>query len=580
MTTTDSNINDLQQKLIAHLGFIYPEHNIDEISQQCLAALGARLNQDKVPTEHLWSEEDVLLITYGNTLRRYAEKPLQTLQTFLKQHLKNIVSCVHILPFFPYSSDDGFAVIDYTEVNPELGDWGDINEIGQEFKLMADLVINHASSQSRWFKNFQYNKSPGNDYFFEASPEDDLSQVVRPRTNPLLRAVETPEGIKHVWCTFGHDQVDLDFSKPHVLLEFIKIIAFYMEQGAQWIRLDAVAFLWKQAGTSSLHLPQTHEVIKLIRLLMEHKNPHAVLITETNVPNRENLTYFGNCNEAHLIYNFSLPPLVLNALMSGNCKYLKSWMMSMPPAPMGCTYLNFTASHDGIGLRPAEGLLSDTELAALIETMQSFGAKISSRIGPNGQEKPYEINISLFDAMQGTHQGLDDWQIQRFICSQTIMLSLEGVPAFYLPSLLATPNDLDKVQATQHNRAINRPNLNINDVNSQLEDSDSSRYKVFNHLQQLILTRREQAAFHPNATQFTLHIKDEIFAFWRQSMYRDQSIFCIHNLSNTPQEISLADLNLINTDNWLDLISQQKLDNLYQTMTLSPYQCLWLTNKF
>ncbi len=577
---TETAIHDeFLARVAAHLEQLYPDENIALLTQQCLSTLGKSASKTVVDQSTLWSEQDTVLITYGDSLREAGEKPLHTLKKFLHDYLTNTVSVVHILPFFPYSSDDGFAVIDYTEVDPVLGDWNDISHIAQEFKLMVDLVINHTSSQSRWFKNFQYGKDPGKDYFYQASPEYDLSMVVRPRTNPLLRPIETAEGIKYVWCTFSHDQIDVDFSNPKVLLEFISIIARYFDQGACWVRLDAVAFLWKQIGTPCIHLPETHEAIKLLRLLVEYKNSEAVLITETNVPNHENLTYFGNCNEAHLIYNFSLPPLILHALMSGNSEHLKSWLMSMPPAPMGCTYLNFTASHDGIGLRPAEGLLSDEELSTLVNTMQNFGGKISRRTGNDGTEKPYEINISLFEAMKGTNSGTDQWQIERFLCSQIIMMSLEGIPGFYIHSLFATPNDLNKLLAMQQNRSINRKNWDYSELLTLLKNPESASAKIFNELTRLIKIRKKQPAFHPNATQFTLHLKSELFGYWRQSARRDQSIFCINNLSDLPQELHLADINLINTEQWTDLIGTQPIDDLYGMLTLKPYQCIWLTNK-
>ena len=569
----------LKHKVAVHLKFLYPEAGIAALIEQCIAALGEPAVVEAAIPSALWSENDVLLITYGNSIREQGKHPLHTLQDFLHTYLKDVVSAVHILPFFPYSSDDGFAVIDYLRVDPELGDWPDVQAIAEDFKLMVDLVINHASSQSHWFKNFQYGKDPGRDYFFQAEPHFDTSMVVRPRTSALLRAVETADGIKHVWCTFSHDQVDWDFTNPEVLLEFLRIIGRYFDAGAQWVRLDAVAFLWKQLGTSCIHLPQTHEVVKLLRLLLEYKNPHSVLITETNVPNNENLTYFGNVNEAHMIYNFSLPPLVLHALMSADSKYLKNWAMSMPPAPMGCTYLNFTASHDGIGLRPAEGLLPQTEIDALVNIMQTFGGRVTSRTGDDGVEKPYEINISLFDAMKGCFDGTDQWQVQRFLCSQTIMLSLEGIPGFYIHSLFGTPNDLDKLEATQHNRSINRKNWNQSELLQLITDANSAHYQIFNELCRLIRLRRQQPAFHPNATQYTLHLNPQVFAFWRQSLQRDQSIFCLHNLSALPQPISLVDINLIGLDKWRDLISGRAVEDIYGEWVLEPYQCIWLTNR-
>ncbi|MGC9503292.1 sugar phosphorylase [Baaleninema sp.] len=527
-----------------------------------------------------WSQKNILLITYGDSLKRQGEKPLVTLERFLTEYLSDTITGVHILPFFPYSSDDGFAVIDYLKVNPELGDWNDIKTIAEHFNLMVDLVINHVSSQSRWFEEFKRGEKPGRDYFITVDPDTDLSNVVRPRSSPLLVPVETTEGEKYVWATFSEDQIDVNFANPDVLIEFVKILLFYVRIGAKYVRLDAIGYLWKSIETSCIHLPQTHAVIKVLREILQFVDPEVALITETNVPNRENLSYFGNRNEAHTIYNFSLPPLLLNALLQGKSDHLKTWMMSMPPAPLGCAYLNFTASHDGIGLRPTEGLLTEDEYEALIATMKRFGGEISMRRRPDGTESPYEINISLFDALKGTVKGEDHWQIQRFLCAQTIMMSVEGIPAFYIHSLLATPNDKENVKRTGRKRSINRHQWDYDELLDRLEHPDTPQSIVLQELRRLLAIRRRQSAFHPNATQYTLHLKRALFGFWRQSIHRDQSIFSIHNLSDRVQKLHLSEINLVCTDPWCDLISGRIISDIYDTLTLEPYQSVWLTNKF
>ncbi|NEQ31600.1 MAG: alpha-amylase [Leptolyngbya sp. SIO4C5] len=528
-----------------------------------------------------WSQDNVLLIAYGdNIYSQKDEKPLVTLDRFLEKYLKDTITGVHILPFFPYSSDDGFAVIDYLQVNPELGEWQDIKRISSQFNLMVDFVVNHVSSECKWFKQFKQGKKPGCDYFVEVDPSEDLSAVVRPRSTPVLVKVDTVNGEKHVWATFSEDQIDVNFANPDVLIEYLAILLFYIQAGARYVRLDAVGFLWKEIGTPCIHLRQTHAIIRLMREVLQMIDPGIAIITETNVPNRENLSYFGNRNEAHMIYNFSLPPLLLNALLQGKSEHLKTWMMSMPPAPLGCAYFNFTASHDGIGLRPAEGLLAEDEYHALLETMQKFGGKISMRKQPDGSESPYEVNISLFDALKGTVAGEDEWQIERFICSQTLMMSLEGIPAFYIHSLLATPNDHDHVQRTGRNRSINRRRWEYEELEAQLQNPDSTHAIVLKELCRLIKIRRQQGAFHPNATQYTLHpLNPALFAFWRQSVTRDQSIFSIHNLSKEPQELQLGHLNLVSTDTWCDLISGDRFEDFEAVHVLQPYQSLWITNK-
>lgn len=575
-----SGCQELLNRVTEHLQQIYPEQENRDLAAQLVETIGVSA-QVQVPQAHQnnWNQGDVVLITYGDSIVSEGEKPLVTLHKFLNDYLTGVVNAVHILPFTPYSSDDGFAVIDYLQVNDALGDWDNITAIADDFKLMADLVINHASSRSRWFQNYKNGLEPGASFFIEEDPEVDTALVVRPRNSPLLNPVQTIDGEKHVWCTFSPDQVDLNFRNPVVLSEFVNIIARYMDWGVKIFRLDAVAFLWKELGTRCVHLKQTHEIIKLLRTLVEFRDPMAIIITETNVPNRENLTYFGNANEAHVIYNFSLPPLLVYTLVTGNCRHLKTWMMSMPPAQNGTAYLNFIASHDGIGLRPAEDLLSDEELREFVGTMESFGGMVTLRRGPDGQDKPYEVNISLIDALKGcVANGPDPWRLQRFICAHAIMLALEGIPALYIHSFVGTENDYEKVQNTGRNRSINRHVWEYEALQSALALDESLHKEVFDEVRRIIRIRRKQPAFHPNVTQFTLHLGTEIFAFWRQSMKRDQSIFAINNISSEPQSLSLAELNLIGTDSWWDLISGDEVDNHLATITLAPYQSLWLTN--
>ncbi|MBE1300727.1 MAG: alpha-amylase [Alteromonadaceae bacterium] len=573
----------LKQKLVQQLEVIYEDVTInrafetlaDELLQ--LMRLDKEIEQPK-PYSNNWDENDVILITYGDSVITEGEKPLNTLKTFMDKCLGDTVNSVHILPFFPYSSDDGFAVIDYSSVNESLGGWQDVSDIAKDRRLMSDLVINHCSSRSAWFQNFVRGEGTGSDYFFTASPEDALSNVVRPRTSPLLRETETKKGIKHVWCTFSHDQVDFDFRNPEVLKAFVKIIRQYMDAGVTIFRMDAVAFLWKIVGSPSINLPQTHEVIRLLRSLIEHVDPNAVIITETNIPNTQNLTYFGNANEAHCIYNFSLPPLLVNTLITGNCLYLKRWLMSMPPAQNGTTYFNFIASHDGIGLRPAEGLLSDDEIGTLINTMKDFGGCISWRTNTDGSQKAYEINIALFDALQGTTEGKDNWGLERFICAHAIMLGLEGIPGIYIHSMLGTHNDYEKLKNTHHNRSINRHRWDWELLQENLESEQNHHSMVLSRMKQLIDIRRKQPAFHPNAIQFTLHLGLQLFGFWRQSLDRQQSIFCVSNITDEPQVLRLGELNLIATNEWRDLITGVELCDITEEVSLAPYQTVWLSN--
>ena len=573
--------NKLHIEIEAHLGAIYQDEEVENVSRLTTELIELMGLQDKEVIENRnvnhWDETDSLVITYGDSVLLDDEKPLRTLNRFLDKYCRSSISGVHILPFYPFTSDDGFSVLDYSSVNESLGDWEDINAIANNYSLMADLVVNHCSARSPWFENFIKGRDPGRGFFYTASPDDDLSTVVRPRTNDLLREVETSEGTQYVWCTFSHDQVDLNFRNPAVLKQFVSIIKQYLDNGIRIFRLDAIAFLWKEIGTNCLNLEQTHEMVRLFRTLIEQAQHDAIIITETNIPNRENLEYFGNADEAHCVYNFSLPPLLVNTLVTGSCGYLKQWMMSMPPARNGTAYFNFVASHDGIGLRPAEGLLSDAEINSLVKTMQGFGGHVSWRALDDGNSKPYEINIALIDALQGTVRGADDLGLQRFVCAHAIMLALEGIPAIYIHSLVGTHNDHQRVENSGHNRAINRHQWNYTKLEEALADQNSSHYIVYNQLKQLLKIRRQQSAFHPNATQFTLHLGDQLFGFWRQSLDRQQSVFCISNISDQGQTLTLADINLIDNEQWHDLISGQPCSG-GNGIEMEPYQTVWITN--
>ncbi|WP_373634817.1 alpha-amylase family glycosyl hydrolase [Yoonia sp. SS1-5] len=569
--------------LSARVARIYPDLDADILASKIIDAFWPegthRRKRGRTPSNALWSQSDALLITYGNSLIDGMHKPLDLMNDFLRRYLRGSLNGVHILPFFPFTSDDGFAVSDFRAVNPQLGDWPDINRIADEFKLMSDLVLNHVSSQGNWFNAYRQGQPPYDKFFFEASPDDDLSMVVRPRTTPLLREVETINGPRHVWCTFSHDQIDVDFRNPEVLLEFLRIIRLHVDNGVEIIRLDAVAFVWKEVGSPSIHLRQTHEIVKLLRLLCDFAQEPIILLTETNVPKAENLSYFGNRDEAHVIYNFPLPPLILHAMMSGTAKHLAKWQRAMPPAPLGCAYLNFTASHDGIGMRPAEGLLSPDDQAAVIATVKDVGGLVSMRALPDGGEAPYELNTTFFAAMSQTFAGPDAYHIPRFICSQTIVMSLEGIPAFYIHSLLATPNDHDSVEKRGMNRAINRHRWDYPTLRTLLDDPGSPQSSVMNALRDLLRIRKAQPAFHPNATQFTVRTGDErVFALWRQSLDRRQSIFALHNVSAEEVIIPVVSLNLIADEHWADLLSDDQGWSEDDDIVLAPYQCRWISN--
>ena len=566
--------NKICDQIFNHLNIIYPKSNNTHLTNKIFSIFFEKKLPKQYVIQNRWDESDVALITYLDTFYNNDEKNIQTLEQVLNTYLQDNVSIIHLLPFFPYSSDDGFAVIDYLKIKKGLATWSDIKKLSLKYKIMADLVINHCSSQSEWFQQFLNNQHPGKNYFLDYKDKFDTSKIVRPRSHDLLQIFKTKKSEKFVWCTFSRDQVDLNFKNKDVLIEFLKIIKFYLDQGISILRLDAVAFLWKKLGTNCINLNETHEVIKLFRLLLDASSQKTFLITETNLPNKQNLDYFGNGNEAQLIYNFSLPPLILYSMLYGNSTILRKWLMSMPPPMEGTTYFNFIASHDGIGIRPAEGLISEKNIKAILRRMKEFGGEVSYRKVEN-KNKPYEINIALIDALKGTIDNLDNFQIERFICAHAIMLSLEGIPAIYVHSFFGTENDYSGMQSTKQKRSINRKRYDLKDLRNKM-NKKTINSTVLKQLNSLISIRKKQPAFHPNATQFTLNLGEKIFALWRQCQNRKQSIFVLCNITSQKQPVDLNEINLIFNKNWIDLISNKKIES--KKIFLKPYQTMWISN--
>lgn len=527
----------------------------------------------------LWDQRDAVLITYGDMVRSPGERPLVTLRRFLDERLQGAIPAVHILPFFPYSSDDGFSVTDYRAVNPDLGRWEDVRELGRGHRLMFDLVLNHVSRGSGWFRDYVNGIAPARHYFISVDHGTDLSAVVRPRTTPLLSTAHTRRGVHHLWTTFSADQIDLRFTNPDVLFEFLDILFFYVSNGARIIRLDAIAYLWKEIGTPCIHLPQTHEVVKLLRDVLDMLAPGVILITETNVPHAENVSYFGDGDEAHMVYQFSLPPLLLHALHTGDTGYLQRWAASLPPPPAGCTFLNFTASHDGIGVRPLEGLVPHKELHALIEGVEEHGGSVSVRTRPDGSESPYELNITYFDALSDPGQPPSTRHIARFLCSQAVMLALRGVPAVYFHSLTATPNDTVGVEVTGRARSINRKRWDCGELSNLLDDPSTPTARVFRDYLRLLTLRAAHPAFHPDGPQRVLGLERGLFGVERTAPDDSETILAISNLSARSRRFTL-DERLTGSSNvqvWEDLITGRSGTGAgKRTWGLAPYETVWL----
>ena len=527
------------------------------------------------------TQRDAIMITYGDQLSEQGVKPLSTLSSFCEAYLKDLISGIHVLPFFPYSSDDGFAVMDYKSVDPKLGSWDDLSHLRKHFRLMFDLVLNHISVKSQWFQAYLRAEPAYSKYFIEVERSQDLSTVVRPRALPLLTEFETSSGKKMIWTTFSRDQVDLNYHNPDVLLAMIDVILFYAAQGAEFIRLDAIAYLWKEIGTPCIHLPQTHKVVQLIRAVLDSVCPHVSIITETNVPHKENLSYFGDgMNEARLVYNFALPPLVLYTLQTGSAQKLTDWADGLELPSTETAFFNFLASHDGIGLNPARGILSEAEITAMVTRTVDNGSLVSYKQNADGSQSPYELNVSYFDALatSSDRQVTGQW-VARYMVSQAIMLAMQGVPGIYFHSLFGSRGWMEGVQLTGRNRTINRQKLERLKLEQELQNRASLRSQIFTRYSRMLAVRASSYAFHPSGRQHVLDCGDGVFGLVRISPDERECVFCLHNVTNQNQTVELEwEMEPRRSFNkYVDLLTNQSGPwSDHKTSILKPYQVEWL----
>jgi sucrose phosphorylase len=516
-----------------------------------------------------FSQEDAVLITYGDTLKKEGDAPLAALRAFANQFLKGVISHIHFLPFFPYSSDDGFSVIDFFRIDPALGTWQEVAAIGQDFALMLDYVVNHYSSEGQWFQNYLAGKDGFTEFAIEVDPAMDLSMVTRPRSLPLLSEYRKKNGqTVHLWTTFSADQIDFNFKSLDVLEKMIDVLLFYADRGAAILRLDAIAYLWKEIGTRCIHLPQTHNMVKLFRAVLDLVAPDVIILTETNVPHNENIGYFGNGrDEAQMVYNFTLPPLLFYSMVKEDATALSQWAKGLYLESEHTTFFNFTASHDGIGVRPLEGILDPAELDGLIEIVKANEGQVSYKQNPDGSESPYELNITYVDAILADTASS---RADKFLASQSIQYALPGVPATYIHSLLGSRNWVKGVKQTGRARTINREKLSLEKLISELDDPNSFRARVFFPYLDLIRIRKRQSAFHPNAGFDILQIDPKVFGIKRYR--KNQTIYALTNISSKTISVSLS--HIASTDQTTDLITGQKVNTA--AFDLSPYQYMWL----
>ena len=569
---------DPQEQLELLLRGLYPgqsSNEIESLSSHLLQSgrIGAQMHtQPDVP----WCNTTCVLICYADSVIDADRTSLPLLQALLDGPLRALSSIVHVLPFWRSSSDGGFAISSHEALEPRFGDWDDLEALSRGRLLMADLVLNHVSASHPWVHQCLQDAEPGRSCILQASPNPCWSQVVRPRSSPLISPLG---GRKQVWTTFGPDQVDLNWQEPEVLRHFARLMQRLFRHGVGWLRLDAVGYVWKEPFTSCIHRPQAHAIVEVLRLLQEEQAPGGAVVTETNVPEEENLSYLRSGREAHLAYNFPLPPLLLEACQSERCDLLNRWLAGWPDLPKGTNLLNFSASHDGVGLRPLEGLMDQPRLHHLLAGCEQRGGLISHRRLSDGSEAPYEINISWWSAMADAGRDPGRWQQERFLLSQRFKLALPGVPAFYLPALPAAPNDTSRFHASGHRRDLNRPQFNAKALELQLQDPGQAASSNIAQLQFAMEQRAKLPALDPDSPMRVLSGERSDLVILERGLGAAR-LWAIHNFSATRQSLVLASLwGASSPPQWIDHLNPVGAVTTERQLQLEPFGVYWISSR-
>lgn len=535
-----------------------------------------------------FTSKDALLIAYGDHIFDQSGEtpPLRHLLNFYNENLRDIFSGVHLLPFFPSTSDAGFAVKDFMSVCQSFGGWSDIESFSCD--LMFDGVFNHTSSEHPWFQQFVLEKEPYKNYYIGFQQHEiknekfiqNVEKVVRPRPTPLFSRFRTAQGDTFVWTTFSKDQVDVNFSCPEAFEEIVKVLLFYVLKGASYLRVDAVPFFWKELGTDCAHRPETHIIVKVMRTLLDIAAPWVTIITESNVPHLENISYFGNGDdEAQVVYNFSLAPLIAHAVLFNTSEPLVRWASELKMNFSKNHFLNFTSSHDGLGVRPLEGLVSEEDVDKMCEITMRRGGKVSYRSTPQG-EVPYELNITWASLICDGSQANNQLDYKKYMLSHGVCMAFPGIPAIYFHNMFGAKNYKAGYNLTKHRRDLNRRKYNISDL-ATLVYKKPFHSDVYVEMQKMLKVRRNLSCLTPSASMVVLaEMPPGVFGFRRDCKLTGESGLFIFNFNDRAIELDVNANELRRfkiSSNEVDLLNGCRIKlGVDSILRLDAYGQLWL----
>lgn len=435
----------------------------------------------------------VQLITYVD---RFGGSNLAQLRELLTGPLKEVFGGVHLLPFFHKidGADAGFDPIDHTRVDERLGDWTHIKALTQDVDVMADVIVNHMSSESPQFQDYSA-KGADSEYdglfltmssvFPNGATEQDLLTVYRPRPGMPFAMTTLASGERRLlWTTFTPQQIDIDVHHPAGQAYLDSILKALSDSGVTMVRLDAVGYAIKKAGRNCFMMPETFEFIG--QFAARARELGLEVLVEIHSYYRRQIEI---AKQVDWVYDFALPPLVLHALEFGRSGPLLNWLSQRPNNAV--TVLD---THDGIGIidigadatdrKGSPGLVPPDELNELVERIhKNSGGQSRQATGAAASNLDlYQVNCTFFDAL-----GRDD---AAYLIARAIQFFVPGIPQVYYVGLLAGENDMTLLDRTKVGRDINRHYYSREEV---LKDLGKP---VVQKLVELIKLRNTHAAFH------------------------------------------------------------------------------------
>ena len=438
-------------------------------------------------------KNQVQLITYVD---RIAPSGLLELKQTLDTELSSLFGGVHLLPFyFPIDgSDAGFDPIDHVQVDQRLGDWNDVKQIGEDYDIMADLIVNHMSAQSKEFKDVLANGKASaywdlfltkESVFPNGLSESDRKKIYRPRPGSFFTEYSLADGTKvDFWTTFTANQIDINVHSKAGQAYLENVLQHFEESKVNLIRLDAAGYAIKKPGTSCFMIKESFDFIDHLAKQANSKGMTTLAEIHTH-----HLTQVEVAKKVDMVYDFALPPLILHTLFSKDISALQHWLSI---APRNCVTVLDT--HDGIGIidvGPIDGkagLLTAEQIDSLVETIHANtkGESLQATGAAANNVDLYQINSTYYDALG--QQDLD------YLIARAVQFFAPGIPQVYYAGLFATSNAMTLLNKTQVGRDINRPYLNKADIQTAMQ-------KPFvKGLCQLIQLRNNCAAFNGDFT--------------------------------------------------------------------------------